>query len=79
MNTNNTPEKTTKNTGWIWMLLCCLAPILLIAGLGAAGWNAGSILYIIALLICPIGMIAMMLMGRGSHCAPGDKDERDRH
>lgn len=75
-NTNHTTPKKQKNTGWIWMLVCCLAPILVIVGLGAAGYNSGGILYTIALLICPIGMIAMMFMGRGSHCAPHDDDVR---
>ena len=71
------PEQRPKKSGMIWMLICCLAPILLIAGLAATGWSGGSLLYVAALLICPIGMIAMMFTGRGSHCAPTHKHNRD--
>lgn len=71
-----TAQQKQKKTGWIWMLLCCLAPILLIVVLAASGRSSGSLLYIVALLICPLGMIAMMLMGRRSHCSPkNDEDE----
>lgn len=61
----------------IWMVLCCLAPILLIAILAATGYSAGSILYTVALLICPIGMIAMMFMGSGCHSSGCEKDDTD--
>ena len=68
-------EQQPKKSGMIWMLVCCLAPILLIVGLAATGWTGGSLLYVAALLICPIGMIAMMFMGRSSHCAPPHRDD----
>lgn len=74
-NNDMTPEQKPKKTAWIWMLLCCLAPILLIVVLAGTGRGSNSLLYVIALLACPLGMLAMMLMGRGSHCSPKDKDE----
>ena len=61
------------------MLLCCLSPLLVILVLALGGWNRGSFVYVIALLICPLSMLFMMFSGRGSHRSSQDEDEpKDR-
>jgi|GEM_PF-6768779 hypothetical protein len=67
------------NLGWLWMLLCCLSPLFVILVLALGGWNFGSFVYVIALLICPLSMLFMMFSGRGSHRSSQDEDEpKDR-
>lgn len=61
------------------MLLCCLAPFLLILVLALGGWNRGSFVYVIAILICPLSMLFMMFSGRGSGRPSEDEHEpKDR-
>ncbi len=65
--------------GWLWMLLCCLAPLLVILVLAVGGWSRSSLVYIIAILACPLSMLFMMFSGRGSHRSSQDEDEpKDR-
>jgi len=57
------------------MLLCCLAPLLVILVLAVGGWSRSSLVYIIAILACPLSMLLMMRSGRSSQ----DEDEhKDR-
>lgn len=70
---NRSPRK--RKTMGFWMVLCCGIPLLLIAVLGTTGWGAGNLLYIGALLFCPLSMIAMMFMGRASHCSPKAEEQ----
>ena len=42
------------------MMLCCLAPILILAAIPLLGLRRGGSLSLLASLICPIGMMVMM-------------------
>lgn len=42
------------------MMLCCLAPIVLLAAIPLLGLRRGGSLSLLASLICPIGMMVMM-------------------
>lgn len=44
----------------VGMMLCCLAPILIIAAIPLLGFRTGGSLAFLAYLICPIGMMVMM-------------------
>ena len=59
------------------MALCCLLPLALLALLPLTGWNFGNLLYFAIALICPIGMIVMMFMGRGCHSSKSEADEHN--
>jgi len=71
--------KKQKNLGWLWMLLCCLAPLLVILVLALGGWNRGTFVYIMAILICPLSMLFMMFAGRASgHSSQDENEPKDR-
>lgn len=61
----------------LWMVLCCLAPLLLVfiaPVFGLRGGNFSSFLYFLALFACPL----MMLMGHGGHDHENsDKEDSD--
>lgn len=62
------------NLGWLWMLLCCLAPVLVVLVLGLSGRNLGGLVYLVAILACPLSMLFMMRSGRSSRDEGKDKD-----
>lgn len=45
-------------------LLSCAALVVLVLGL--SGWNLGGLVYILAILACPLSMLFMMRRGRSS-------------
>ena len=53
------------------MLVCCLVPLVLVAGVGIFGLSLGALqplILIVAALMCPLMMIGMMwMMMRGNH------------
>lgn len=44
----------------VGMMLCCLAPVLILAAIPLLGLRRGGSLSFLASLICPIGMMVMM-------------------
>lgn len=62
------------SSGWFWMLLCCLAPAAVVLVLGLSGWNLGGVVYVVAILACPISMLFMMRSGRSSKDEGKDKN-----
>ncbi len=74
---NNNGEKKGNMKHGFLMMLCCLIPIVLIAGLPLFGIKAGSSTVLIFLLM-PLMHIGMMFMmrkpGKGSSCH-GDKND----
>jgi hypothetical protein len=67
---DTTPSQKTKTLkGMLMMAICCAAPLLLIAAIPFLGFTLGSfaaigssLLSIVALLTCPVGMCLMMRM-----------------
>ncbi len=70
MHCSNNNQSEQKNKGMVkhglLMFLCCLSPILLLAGLPLFGIK-GAALSSLAFLLCPIMHIGMMFMMRKSH------------
>ncbi|MFZ5968420.1 MAG: DUF2933 domain-containing protein [Bacillota bacterium] len=64
----------------LMMMLCCLLPILLIAGLPLFGIKGGSLSSLIFLL-CPLMHVGMMFMmkksGKGGSCHGSDKNKEE--
>lgn len=55
------------------MMLCCLAPVVMIAAIPLLGLRQGGTYSFLASLICPIGMMVMMfsmsrMNGKGGSC-----------
>jgi len=87
-NSNNKlkePKKDSNKGGHmmkhgLMMMLCCLIPIVLIAGLPLFGLKAGALTGLIFLL-CPlmhIGMMVFMLKGRKNNSSCHGQDENKK-
>ncbi|KDR96677.1 hypothetical protein SAMN02745945_00071 [Peptoclostridium litorale DSM 5388] len=73
---NNNGESKNHMKHGLLMMLCCLLPIVIIAGLPLFGIRSG-ILSSLAFLICPlmhVGMILMMRKSGNSGTCCGDKN-----
>lgn len=70
MNNRDNNQNGKENKGFlkhgIMMMLCCLLPVLLIAGLPLLGIKGGAGLGTLVFLLCPLMHIGMMFMMRGS-------------
>jgi heme/copper-type cytochrome/quinol oxidase subunit 4 len=54
-------KSKSPNKHMLWMILCCLIPIIAIVALKAAGVQ-NAVLSFAVVLICPISMVLMMVL-----------------
>jgi len=76
-NNSNKESSNHSHKGHMWMMaICCGLPIIGFLAIAVLGISMPS-LETVLLLICPIGMIAMMYFMHRDNCASSKKDTGD--
>ena len=68
-------DRDSRKGHW-FMILCCLAPLLILGGARLAGLRLGGVLAVVAMLACPAMLLLMMRGTRGAQGGGGARDEQ---